>query len=339
MPRSSASRRPIASRSSRVAVVDHDLAAVAARRRHLRGRRVVRHHDRGRHAEQACRQRDRLRVVAGRERDHAGLALARVEARQRVEGAAELERAHALQVLALEEDLGAELGVGGARASAPACDGHGRRGARRHRRRRRRSAGSASGRVLSAEASARSRRSEDSAFSTMRRDVRLGCSDHDATSKDRPPMPVTTTGFIGIGNMGLGMALRLRDLGFAVGVRDIDPAREALAAAHGAAVHASPAALARRCDVVVVAVVDAAQCEAVLFGADGAAAALAAGCVRDAVSDLGAGEHRRLCGPAGCRRARLHRRADVRRSGARARRQHEPDGRVPGPGLRTPSSS
>ena len=83
-------------------------------------------------------------------------------------------------------------------------------------------------------------------------------------------MPVTTTGFIGIGNMGLGMALRLRDLGFAVGVRDIDPAREALAAAHGAAVHASPAALALRCDVVVVAVVDAAQCEAVLFGADGA---------------------------------------------------------------------
>ena len=90
-------------------------------------------------------------------------------------------------------------------------------------------------------------------------------------------MTATTTGFIGIGNMGLGMALRLRDLGFAVGVRDIDPAREAAAAAHGASVHASAAALARHCDVVVVAVVDAAQCEAVLFGADGAAAVLAGG--------------------------------------------------------------
>ena len=43
-------------------------------------------------------------------------------------------------------------------------------------------------------------------------------------------MTATTTGFIGIGNMGLGMALRLRDLGFAVGVRDIDPEREATAA-------------------------------------------------------------------------------------------------------------
>ena len=90
-------------------------------------------------------------------------------------------------------------------------------------------------------------------------------------------MTATTTGFIGIGNMGLGMALRLRDLGFAVGVRDIDPEREATAAAHRASVHASPAVLARHCNVVVVAVVDAAQCEDVLFGEEGAAPALARG--------------------------------------------------------------
>ena len=31
-----------------------------------------------------------------------------------------------------------------------------------------------------------------------------------------------TTGLIGIGNMGLAMALRLRDLGRSVGVRDVD---------------------------------------------------------------------------------------------------------------------
>ena len=38
-------------------------------------------------------------------------------------------------------------------------------------------------------------------------------------------------GVAGIGNMGLAMALRLRDLQFDVAVRDIDPAREALARA------------------------------------------------------------------------------------------------------------
>jgi 3-hydroxyisobutyrate dehydrogenase len=82
---------------------------------------------------------------------------------------------------------------------------------------------------------------------------------------------------IGIGNMGLAMALRLRDRGFAVQVRDIDPAREALARAEGMAVHASPAAACRQADCAIVAVVDAAQAGAVLFGPDGAAAALPAG--------------------------------------------------------------
>jgi L-threonate 2-dehydrogenase len=90
-------------------------------------------------------------------------------------------------------------------------------------------------------------------------------------------MPAHPIGFIGIGNMGLAMALRLRDRGFAVSVRDIDPAREAAAAASGASVHASPAALAGACELVIVAVVDAAQCEAVLFGADGAASAMRRG--------------------------------------------------------------
>ena len=94
-----------------VAVVGHNLAAVAARRGHLRGRRILRHHDRRGNAEHARRQRDRLRMVAGRERDDTVAALLRVEARQRVERAAELECAHALQVLALEEHLRAECFV------------------------------------------------------------------------------------------------------------------------------------------------------------------------------------------------------------------------------------
>ncbi len=67
------------------------------------GRRVVRHDDRRRHAEQLRRKRDRLRVVARRERDHAAPPRLVRELRERVVGAAELERAHALQVLALEE--------------------------------------------------------------------------------------------------------------------------------------------------------------------------------------------------------------------------------------------
>ena len=74
-------------------------------------------------------------------------------------------------------------------------------------------------------------------------------------------------GVIGIGNMGLGMALRLRDGGHAVTVRDIDPAREALAS--GCEIAASPAAAAAGADLVIVAVVDAGQTEAVLFGHDG----------------------------------------------------------------------
>jgi 3-hydroxyisobutyrate dehydrogenase len=82
---------------------------------------------------------------------------------------------------------------------------------------------------------------------------------------------------IGIGNMGLAMALRLRDRGHVVQVRDIDPAREALARGHGLAVCAGPAAAAQDAGCLVIAVVDAAQTEAVLFGADGAAPALEPG--------------------------------------------------------------
>jgi 3-hydroxyisobutyrate dehydrogenase-like beta-hydroxyacid dehydrogenase len=80
-------------------------------------------------------------------------------------------------------------------------------------------------------------------------------------------------GFVGIGNMGLAMALRLRELGHAVRVRDVDPGREDLAVAAGAGVAASPKALAAGCAVVLVIVVDAAQTEDVLFGPEGLVAA------------------------------------------------------------------
>lgn len=84
-------------------------------------------------------------------------------------------------------------------------------------------------------------------------------------------------GVVGIGNMGMGIALRLLDGGHAVTVRDLRPEREVLAAAQGATVAPNAAAAARRADLLIVVVVDAAQCVDVLFGDGGAAAALPAG--------------------------------------------------------------
>jgi len=93
-------------------------------------------------------------------------------------------------------------------------------------------------------------------------------------------------GVIGIGAMGLGVALHLRDLAFEVHVRDLRPAQERLAADAGAWVAPSPAALAAACDVVLTLVVDDVQTEAVLYGADGVLAGLRPGGVVVAMSTL-----------------------------------------------------
>ena len=60
-------------------------------------------------------------------------------------------------------------------------------------------------------------------------------------------------------------------------VRDIDPVREAMAHVEGLAVHESPAAACAAAGCAIVAVVDATQTEAVLFGTEGIAAALPTG--------------------------------------------------------------
>jgi L-threonate 2-dehydrogenase len=93
-------------------------------------------------------------------------------------------------------------------------------------------------------------------------------------------MRVDAVAFVGIGNMGFGMAARLLEQGWPVHVCDLDARRCADAAALGATVHATPADTVRGLGtngLLVVAVVDALQCETVLWGEGGAATALRPG--------------------------------------------------------------
>ncbi len=91
-----------------------------------------------------------------------------------------------------------------------------------------------------------------------------------------PPSPKgTAIGVIGLGAMGRGMASSLRRAGWAVHVTDVRAeAVQAFVADGGGVACANPAELARRCEVIVSVVVNAAQTEQVLFGEHGAAAAM-----------------------------------------------------------------
>jgi 3-hydroxyisobutyrate dehydrogenase len=86
-------------------------------------------------------------------------------------------------------------------------------------------------------------------------------------------------GVIGTGAMGGGVVQSLVRAGIPTVVRDIRPGAQDAAVRHGASPADSPADLARRCDVVIILVVDALEVETVLFGVDGAAAALIPGIV------------------------------------------------------------
>jgi hypothetical protein len=88
-----------------------DLGAIAGDRRALdRGRRG-RHDDVGRDAAGSGGERERLRMVSGRVRGHAAGGLLRAQRQHGVRGAAHLEGADLLQVLALEEQVRAAQGV------------------------------------------------------------------------------------------------------------------------------------------------------------------------------------------------------------------------------------
>jgi L-threonate 2-dehydrogenase len=86
-------------------------------------------------------------------------------------------------------------------------------------------------------------------------------------------------GVIGTGAMGLGVVQSLLRNSYRVLAHDIRPEAEADAVAAGAEARPTPAAVAQDSAILIVLVVDAAQIEAVLFGAHGAAAALAPGAI------------------------------------------------------------
>ena len=88
---------------------------------------------------------------------------------------------------------------------------------------------------------------------------------------------LSSVALIGVGNMGLGMALRLCERGHKVRVHDLLPKRMALAAATGAQHFASAGAAAEGCGLAIIVVVDATQTEAVLFGPQGIVEGLAPG--------------------------------------------------------------
>ena len=96
-------------------------------------------------------------------------------------------------------------------------------------------------------------------------------------SSTLPQLPVA---FVGIGNMGFGMAARLLEQGWPVHVCDLDAQQCADAAALGAVVHATPSQAVDALGpngLLVVVVVDAAQCEHVMWGEGGAATAMRPG--------------------------------------------------------------
>lgn len=84
---------------------------------------------------------------------------------------------------------------------------------------------------------------------------------------------------VGLGSMGLGMARSLLRQGFGVRGFDVGAAAQAALGEAGGIACRSPADAAAGVTIAVVVVVNAAQTETVLFGADGLVAALPAGAV------------------------------------------------------------
>lgn len=90
-------------------------------------------------------------------------------------------------------------------------------------------------------------------------------------------MNKNNVGVIGLGAMGLGIARSLLRSGFAVYACDVRSAVTEQFASEGGIACASPAAMAAHCDIIITVVINAEQTETVLFGEQGAVAALQKG--------------------------------------------------------------
>jgi putative dehydrogenase len=111
------------------------------------------------------------------------------------------------------------------------------------------------------------------------------------TASEKPCVAV-----IGLGSMGYGMALSLKRAGFHVTGCDVSAAaveRFVDDGGHGAG---TPAGAAENADIVVSVVVNAAQTESVLFGADGVAETLPKGAVFVSSATMDPDVARRLAG-------------------------------------------
>lgn len=97
--------------------------------------------------------------------------------------------------------------------------------------------------------------------------------------KDIPAAATLRVAVIGLGSMGFGMATSLRRAGFEVTGFDVNDQMVARFVATGGRGAQSPAEAAQAADVVISVVVNAAQTEAILFGADGVAETLPEGAV------------------------------------------------------------
>lgn len=86
-------------------------------------------------------------------------------------------------------------------------------------------------------------------------------------------------GVVGVGAMGMGVVGTLLRAGHKIYARDVIVERMLQAETLGAIPCASPAAMAREVDEIIILVVNAAQVEEVLFGTEGAAPALSKGSV------------------------------------------------------------
>ncbi|MER9596039.1 NAD(P)-dependent oxidoreductase [Mesorhizobium sp. M0244] len=109
----------------------------------------------------------------------------------------------------------------------------------------------------------------------------------------------TRVAVIGLGSMGFGMAQSLKRAGFEVTGFDIDDAAVQRFVAEGGLGASTPAQAAQDADVVVSVVVNAAQTEAILFGAGGVAETLAEGTVFVSSATMDPDVARKLAGRLG----------------------------------------